>query len=283
MPMARVPGPLGFSSISGVVLNTRQPVGSAGTSAAALYSPPPDAIEVSTKHGAISASAPAVRVAGTPPRASKALIAARGHATTERTLQEFKDAVKAEQIRFLEGKGRHQFEDLAASELDRVEGRHRMRNAAAARCRELLQKARADLEDAKKANAHKALRTTSIGVQSAYRDYAEDGRAWSSTFAEFYEDSRAKRDALRGGPHGDAAIAMFVAEMVGRKAPPGWSNHSNGMAVDFNTTYEGFLCAAKKKHAARWRRTWLHPWLVANAASFQFHPLSTEEWHWDYR
>jgi hypothetical protein len=205
------------------------------------------------------------------------------HASTERTLEEFKDAVKAGQIRFLEGKGRHKFENVPDADLDKVEGRHRMRSAAAAACRELLKRARKDLADQRAAKNHKAMQTTAIGVQSAYRNYAEDGAAWRSTFAEFYEDSRPTREALRGGPHGSAAVAMFVAEMIGRKAPPGWSNHSNGMAVDFNTTSEGFPCAAKKKHARQWRRSWLHAWLVENAATFKFMPLATEEWHWDYK
>lgn len=39
---------------------------------------------------------------------------------------------------------------------------------------------------------------------------------------------------------------------------------------------------AKKAQNDGWKSTWLHRWLVANAARFGFKPLSTEAWHWDY-
>jgi LAS superfamily LD-carboxypeptidase LdcB len=71
--------------------------------------------------------------------------------------------------------------------------------------------------------------------------------------------------------------------MAKYKTPPGWSNHSNGMAVDFNTQYAGTLYAARSKQRAGWRTTWLHRWLVGNAERHGFHPLETEEWHWDFR
>lgn len=71
--------------------------------------------------------------------------------------------------------------------------------------------------------------------------------------------------------------------MAKYKTPPGWSNHSNGMAVDLNTHYAGTVYAASSKQRAGWRTTWLHHWLVANARTHGFHPLSTEEWHWDFR
>jgi hypothetical protein len=41
--------------------------------------------------------------------------------------------------------------------------------------------------------------------------------------------------------------------------------------------------AAKSAQRAGWRSTWLHAWLVQNAATFRFMPLATEEWHWDYK
>jgi LAS superfamily LD-carboxypeptidase LdcB len=66
------------------------------------------------------------------------------------------------------------------------------------------------------------------------------------------------------------------------KAPPGYSNHSNGMAVDFNTTQAKQKYAAKKKQNDAWKKTWFHDWLTHNARRFGFKPLSTEAWHWDY-
>jgi hypothetical protein len=71
--------------------------------------------------------------------------------------------------------------------------------------------------------------------------------------------------------------------MANLKAPPGWSNHSNAMALDFNTSFGGTLYRALSEQRAAWKTTWLHPWLVAHAPQFGFHPYSKEEWHWDYR
>lgn len=70
--------------------------------------------------------------------------------------------------------------------------------------------------------------------------------------------------------------------MVSYKAAPGYSNHSNGLAVDFTTTYKGRSLKSRKAQREPWRDAWLHRWLLENAANYRFQPLATEEWHWDY-
>jgi hypothetical protein len=70
--------------------------------------------------------------------------------------------------------------------------------------------------------------------------------------------------------------------MLPLKAAPGFSNHSNGTAVDFQTNHGGITYTALKKQRQGWRTTWFHPWLLKNAGQFRFRPLATEEWHWDY-
>lgn len=89
--------------------------------------------------------------------------------------------------------------------------------------------------------------------------------------------------AAPGGRHGAAAVNILVRYYSPRKAPPGFSNHSDGRAVDFVTTQAGVSYGAEGRQRAAWRTTWLHQWLVANAGRFRFHPLASEEWHWDHR
>ncbi len=85
-----------------------------------------------------------------------------------------------------------------------------------------------------------------------------------------------------GSELGPEALRHMFELMKKFKAPPGYSNHSNGMAVDFNTVQGKVKYEAKKAQNDAWKGTWLHRWLVANAARFGFKPLSTEAWHWDF-
>lgn len=279
MATGRVPGPLGLSDMSGLPLNTRRPLGVEGTSAVALIAPEPVNVAgrptpVSTKTLPVASARPA--------RSSKVVGASGTGWSGEHSLESFRQSVREWQIRFLRGRGRVEFEDVADSELEIIEGKHRLRRTAAVACRALLLKVRADLAEAQAAKDHRATLTQSIGIQSAYRSFAEDGQAWRNTFAKHYELTRVERAALRGGSHGSAAVVFFGARMANLKAPPGWSNHSNAMAVDFNTSFANTLYRALSEQRASWKTTWLHPWLVANAPRFGFHPYAKEEWHWDY-
>lgn len=75
---------------------------------------------------------------------------------------------------------------------------------------------------------------------------------------------------------------MLARYISPRKAAPGFSNHSNGTAVDFTTTVDNVLFTDKSPREF-WRETWLHAWLLQNADQYGFYPLASEEWHWDYR
>jgi LAS superfamily LD-carboxypeptidase LdcB len=203
----------------------------------------------------------------------------------ERSREEFKGAVKEAQIQYLLSRGRQRFEDLPDSELDTVEGQFKMRKAAAQACRTLLADARAAWAEAKAASDGLAARTAGICVLSAYRDYAHDTRAWNKAFTTHYDNTGGHRAGLLGGAHGDAAVHALMLVMKDRKAPPGFSNHSNGTAVDFGTTVNGKLLLTETIESNReaWRSTWLHAWLVNNGRRYGFHPLPSEEWHWDFR
>jgi hypothetical protein len=223
-----------------------------------------------------------------PAAPSSAPRSSRGAAESHRSsaalsLTEFKAKVLAAQIRNAVAKGRQYCADVPGNELDTIEGDHRMRREAAAQCRELLKAARNALADAKVARDALASVTSSIGVHSAYRSIDEDKRSWKTCFQQYYDETSKKREAAPGGAHGRRAVSIMVNMMVSYKAAPGYSNHSNGLAVDFKTTHAGVVLRSRKAQRDDWRSAWLHKWLVANAQKYRFHPLATEEWHWDFR
>ena len=78
----------------------------------------------------------------------------------------------------------------------------------------------------------------------------------------------------------------FVAMPFGRKAPPGKSNHSNGIAVDFTATVDGKDIPNEYNNQGPWRKgagKATFEWLRDNAHSFGFKNLSTEAWHYDWK
>ncbi len=199
----------------------------------------------------------------------------------QRTFEQFQQAVLDKEIEHSQGRGREYFPPVPESDLDVVEGRFRMRTSAAKSCRELLADARAALAAATSSKDKAASKTRSIGICSAYRDYADDLRAWKNSFKKHYDEMiRSKR--FVGNEHGRQAVDHMVTTLIPLKAPPGFSNHSNGTAVDFETECGGVFYVADSSQHVGWRATWLHPWLVENAGNYGFEPLASEEWHWDH-
>lgn len=246
MPTGRVPGPLGLDSTSGRVHNSAHPLG----------------------HGA---SLPAQGLG----------------------YEEFRVKVLEAAILDRFRKGRRRFPDLAPGDLSLIEKGKMMRPEAAASCVQLLAAARRDLATdqmgppvdlAARKHQDAAREVRSIGIASAYRNYEEETRVWKTDcFPDYYKATAPEREGLAGGRHGEAAIAVLVAYFSPRTAPPGFSNHSDGRAVDFTTTQGGTEYAAHGYQRAGWRRTWLHRWLVQHAGEYRFHSLESEEWHWDHR
>lgn len=205
-----------------------------------------------------------------------------GEAGSELSYDEFKQAVLEQQIRNARANGRQHYPPVPTSELDAVEAGHQLRTEAARNCKALLAAARLALEQATAAQDPKAIRTSAIGVGSSYRDYDYDKGLWDRYYPDYYRATQADRDAAAGGPHGPASVALLARYISPRKAAPGFSNHSNGTAVDFTTMVDGTLLTDKSPRET-WRESWLHAWLVANAGTHHFHALASEEWHWDYR
>lgn len=195
---------------------------------------------------------------------------------------EFKAAVLQRQIRNARAKGRPYCANVPDGELAVIEGKHRMRIEAAEQCRALLAAAREALTGAKSSGDSEAAKTKRIGVHSAYRNIEEDTLSWNASFKKYYATTRSQREALPGGVHGKRALSVMLRRMISYKAAPGYSNHSNGLAVDFSTTHGGETLKSNTTQRNLWKNAWLYSWLVGNAGTYGFQPLASEEWHWDY-
>lgn len=160
---------------------------------------------------------------------------------------------------------RKSFADLPDDQLSAVERGHRMRRAAAEQCRLLLDAAKSDLRRQKEEKDKQALSVSSIGVFSAYRSVGHDRAAWKATFAKHFAATKQARAKLKGGEYGDEAVETMVRIMRKFKAPPGFSRHTAGLAVDFTTTESRIVLVANSSQAARWKKSWLHKWLIKNA------------------
>jgi hypothetical protein len=173
------------------------------------------------------------------------------------------------------------FPGVAAADLEKVEG-GQLRKDAAPDFRSLLTQARADLKKAQDEGDALATEVKSIGAGSTYRNPQEDFKIWDSLFEQYYNATKKAREAADGGEHGAAAVSIMVGHYSGRKAPPGFSNHTSGIAVDFVTKEGKDDLGANVSQNERWKKSWLHQWLVKNAATYNFHPLATEAFHWNH-
>lgn len=198
--------------------------------------------------------------------------------TAEQTT--FKHAVyKAQMANSM--KAKKFFPGVAAADLEKVEG-GQLRKDAAPDFRSLLAQARADLKKAQDEGDALATEVKSIGAGSTYRNPQEDFKIWDSLFEQYYNATKKAREAADGGEHGAAAVTIMVGHYSGRKAPPGFSNHTSGIAVDFVTKEGKDDLGANVSQNERWKKSWLHQWLVKNAATYNFHPLATEAFHWNH-
>ncbi len=186
--------------------------------------------------------------------------------------------------------------DLSPGELHVVAGTDiKMRLEAAPAAGRLLAAANAALAKAQAAGHADALRTVRISANSGYRSSAVQRKLWLGYFMAkrgYYDRTQAAREGLPGGPHSEQAVAYMLTPvkaggfgLSGRIAAPGYSNHQGGIAIDFwQNRKKGHEIQndSNDKARAKWRSTWFHGWLKANAANFGFQPIPTEEWHWEY-
>lgn len=166
---------------------------------------------------------------------------------------------------------------LPTAQLDTIYDGHEARKDAAAQAKRLLAAANADLKAAGLADRVR------IGITSAYRSADRQFDIWQGKggggkrgFPHYYRVTEGIRRRT-GDEHGDEA-ARRLAEYMGKYiAAPGYSNHQDGLAIDFGTGEVG------KPLGKIGGRAWFHGWLVKNARRFGFHPYEAEAWHWVYR
>jgi peptidoglycan hydrolase-like protein with peptidoglycan-binding domain/LAS superfamily LD-carboxypeptidase LdcB len=184
--------------------------------------------------------------------------------------------------------------DLRDDELETIPGtKVKTRPATARSAGRLLAAATAALKKAQAEGDADALRTIQLTVTSGYRGSDHQKSLWIKYFSKYYNLTRAKREALAEGPHSKAALAHMLKPKAsggfglgGRIAAPGFSNHQNGIAVDFyqiRKSGHGIANSSDDRARAKWRSSWFHRWLKENAAAHGFEQLPTEEWHWELR
>ncbi|MEU4065087.1 M15 family metallopeptidase [Streptomyces wedmorensis] len=176
--------------------------------------------------------------------------------------------------------------DLTPRELAPVPGASiSMRTDAAAAAGRLLAAAGAALAEARAAGDEDAGRTRRLTGGSGYRGSDHQQRLWLGYFRNYYTQTASARAGLPGGPHGDGAV-RYMLDVFGipaRIAAPGYSNHQNGIAIDFlqvRARGHALRNSTGAQAVRRWQATWFFRWLQANAHRFGFVPYAREPWHW---
>jgi LAS superfamily LD-carboxypeptidase LdcB len=162
--------------------------------------------------------------------------------------------------------------DLPKDALARIEPgeRHEARKEAAQAAHMLLEAARKELGPGVR-----------IGVVSGYRPATLQFTIWQGKgrkggFPAYYRLAL-QNGLISPGDFGPDAVAKMARYLGGYIAFPGFSNHQDGLAIDFGEEVKGDFGTVR-------RNSPFHRWLVANATPrFGFHPLATEAWHWTYR
>jgi hypothetical protein len=197
----------------------------------------------------------------------------------------FMRAVYEKHVERSRAKGEPFTADLPAGELDVIEERHQARADTAGAARELLTEARATLA------ADGLGDKVRIGIVSAYRPASQQFDIWQGKGRKgeggfpYYYARMLQRGRLRPGDYGPQAVAAMATEIANFIAAPGFSNHQDGLAIDFGTGLVGGRALGFISE-----RAWFHKWLVArdaqgrqNAARHGFHPYDKEAWHWTYQ
>lgn len=138
----------------------------------------------------------------------------------------------------------------------------------------------------KTAKSADVLHTAALGATSGYRAMAHQEELWRGYFFGHYYDTAKERANMKGGPHGPEAIAHMVWYVGQWVAPPGFSNHQNGKAIDLLQEREpGYPIRNSRdtKERQKWWNTWLWHWLDTNAKTFKFKNYEKEPWHWDFQ
>ena len=202
---------------------------------------------------------------------------------------------------------------IPEAELQVVEDGFKLRKDAAEKCKKLLAEARSALKteqdefqkkpkeqqqavekDAKAKGEVVVTKVHRIGLTSGYRGYEHDSGLWHSYYRKkYYRLNHARLSHIRyseGGLHGWKAVETMVDYIAPRKAAPGYSNHSHGIAVDFFTEEGGVKLTAEtgksnkdlKLHNQRWEKSWFYKWLERHKKDYGVERIPSEAWHWEF-
>jgi D-alanyl-D-alanine carboxypeptidase len=181
--------------------------------------------------------------------------------------------------------GRKPFWALADSDLETIEG-VKLHKDAVSSAWAMLEKARFDLKTAKARGKPEALRVSKVGIASGYRrGHTDDFKAWTKAYSSTYGTryNKRKEQGREKEPFTAAETSELRTAMINNKAVPGFSNHTRGTAIDFSTTEGNQTLGPSRSDSAAWRVSWFYNWLMTNAYKFGWNPLSTEEWHFDFK
>ena len=121
---------------------------------------------------------------------------------------------------------------------------------------------------------------SSIRVVSGYRSPSYDLGLWDRYFQNYLAQTERAR-AGTGDPYGAAAVQLMVSYIGKRKAVPGHSNHTSGVAVDLQAVVGDKVVPNSFGNQRAWKKSWHYAWLKENAASFGFRNYPAEAWHWE--
>ena len=130
-----------------------------------------------------------------------------------------------------------------------------------------------------------ALAVRSFGITSAYRSASHQYRLWNNRFRRLRGRHRpaAGRPAGRAdGRPGGAVARPLDRRLAGRTGilqPQRRPRHRPVLPPDQRAGAHAPTAATYPGGDT----TWLHQWLTANAARYDFHPYLKEPWHWEHR
>ncbi|HEX2658385.1 MAG TPA: D-alanyl-D-alanine carboxypeptidase family protein [Polyangia bacterium] len=204
----------------------------------------------------------------------------KGPPTASPELAQFKKDLIAMQVEARVKQGKKAILGLTGEELKHLEEARpfQMAAAVAPEFDKMWKKAKEDFAKRSAANP-----TDFITVASTYRSAQQDAIAWENAFVGYYNDTLEERQKTGYEFSHDALVKIFNF-MNGKKAPPGFSGHTHGIAADLLVKENGVTWKVDSHHANQvgWQKTWLYHWLVDNAAQYHFFQLKTETWHWEY-
>lgn len=169
--------------------------------------------------------------------------------------------------------------DVPSNELALIENNFYARTDAARACQNLLSSARSHIQNQNL--------TIVVGITSAYRSASHQYNLWQRYFPNYYNETVNDRVNFNGDPHSEEAAQFLAGYIRKRIATPGFSNHNNGLAVDFLNIENNVTLANRTlgTYTSAWRNSWFWNWLLQNANGFGYYQNTAidEPWHWEYR